>query len=82
MNRVDAICSQIKTIAEHITGPEGFSLSTLCQVRDAILDAHDHIAGEILKREATISNKRDPSRPAEFVVVRTFVDPPPEGGAA
>jgi hypothetical protein len=82
MNRVEAICSQIKTIAEHITGPEGFSLSTLCQVRDAILDAHDRIAGEILKREATISTKRDPNRAAEFVVVRTFVDPPPEGGAA
>jgi hypothetical protein len=84
MNRLDAICSQIKTIAEHITGPEGYSLSSLCQVRDAILDAHDLIAGTIFKREATISDRSDPSRTAEFVVVRTFIDPgkPPEGGAA
>jgi len=60
MNRVAAITGQIDAIASHITGAEGYSLDSLCRVRDAILDAHDLIAGEILKRER-VPARRYPS---------------------
>jgi hypothetical protein len=60
MNRVAAITVQIDAIAAHIVGAEGCSLSSLCAVRDAILDAHDLIAGEILKRERAPLNIKKP----------------------
>jgi DNA-binding FrmR family transcriptional regulator len=53
MNRVAAITGQIDAIAEHITGSEGYSLDSLRQVRDAIPNAHDCIAGETIKRGAS-----------------------------
>ena len=57
MNRVAAITGQLGAIVEHIVGPTGYSLVCLClqQVRDAILDAHDLIAAEIIKRESTFN---------------------------
>jgi hypothetical protein len=51
MNRISAITCPIDAIADHIVGREVFSLGTLCEIRDAILNAHDVIADEILKRE-------------------------------
>jgi hypothetical protein len=51
MNRVAAITGQIDAIAEHITGPEGYSLSSLCELRNAILDAHDLITGETIRSD-------------------------------
>jgi len=60
MNRIAAITGQIDAIAAHIVGSQGYSLSSLCEVRDAILDAHDLIAGEILKRERAPLNINKP----------------------
>jgi hypothetical protein len=60
MNRIASICCQIVKIGEFVTGCEGFSLSSLCQVRDATLDLHDLLAGEILKRERAPLNIKKP----------------------
>jgi hypothetical protein len=53
MNRVAAITGQINAIAERITGAESYSLTSLCEVRNAILDEQGFIASEIIKRDAS-----------------------------
>jgi hypothetical protein len=72
VNRVAAITCQLGAIAEHITGPEAYSLTSLCEVRDAILDAHDLIAGEILKGE----------KAPDYLRQLTGSTEPPKGGRA
>jgi hypothetical protein len=51
MNRLAAIKCQLDAIAEHITGPEGYSLTSLCEVRAHLLDTFDRVDAEIIKRE-------------------------------
>jgi hypothetical protein len=51
MSRVDAIVCQLRQIAEHMVGPEGYSLDSLRTLRAELLDAFDRVDGEIIKRE-------------------------------
>ncbi|UPJ31005.1 hypothetical protein [Bradyrhizobium sp. CW1] len=50
-NGMKPILSQLDAIAEHITGPTGYSMDSLRTVRAALLDTFDHIEAEIIKRE-------------------------------
>jgi hypothetical protein len=48
----NAITCQLTQIGEHIaSGSEGYSLGALQEFRDAILDAHDIVAAQIMKSE-------------------------------
>lgn len=51
MNRIEAIKCQIRQIAEHITGPEGYSIASLSEIRAELLDAFNVVDAEIIKRE-------------------------------
>jgi hypothetical protein len=50
-----AIILQIKKIGEHIRS-KSFSTSSLAELRDAILDAHDVVQFEISERERALRN--------------------------
>lgn len=50
-NGMRPIIGQLNKIAEHITGPTGYSTDSLREVRAALLDTFDHIDAEIVKRE-------------------------------
>ena len=73
MNRIAAIKCQLDAIAEHVIGPEGYSLTTLREMRAELLDTFDRVDAEIIKREKA---------PVRNLGLLANIGGQPEGGAA
>ena len=50
MNRIEAIKSQIDTIADHVTGKDGYSFATPREISAALLEASFRVEAELDKR--------------------------------
>jgi hypothetical protein len=61
MNAVEAILTQIRAIADRITGPEGYSLDSLRAVATALRNASERLDNEIALRVASADYSGDAS---------------------
>ncbi|WP_128960933.1 hypothetical protein [Bradyrhizobium guangzhouense] len=78
MNRIASICCTIRKAAEHVTGPEGYSMTSLYEVLDELSNAQDRVMATIAKREKVFAQV---AQKPGFVGLLDFLAPN-NGGAA